>query len=115
MSPPTGPADDARDAFAAWIFDASVHAEIENLAGRSAYPVLDCEREYTDHVIEEFGVIEALHDPTDEFHALPVRITYGTLTDFEIQIGEYDLGAREIEVLRRALIAYYRITAGQPT
>jgi hypothetical protein len=112
----TGPPgnDDASDAFAAWIFNGEVHAEIENLAGRSTYPVLDCEREYTDHVIEDFGVIEAHHEPTDEFRALPVRITYGSLTDYQIELGEYDLGARQIDVLRRALVAYYRITAGQP-
>ena len=70
----TGPPgnDDASDAFAAWIFNGGeVHAEIENLAGCSTFPVLDCEREYTDHVIEDFGVIKTHHEPTDEFRACP--------------------------------------------
>ena len=74
MSTPTGPADDA---FAAWIFNGEVHAEIENLAGRSTFPIIDCERENTYHVIDDFGVIETHHEPTDSFHALPVRLTYG--------------------------------------
>ena len=57
------------------IFEAMEHAAVENLAGRSTFPIIDCEREFTDHVIDDFGVIEVHHEPTGEFHALPVRLT----------------------------------------
>ena len=39
--------------------------------------MIDCERENTYHLINDFGVIEVHHEPTDSFHALPVRLTYG--------------------------------------
>ena len=58
------------------IFEAMEHAAVENLAGRSTFPVIDCERENTYHLIDDFGVIEVHHEPTDSFHALPVRLTY---------------------------------------
>ena len=41
--------------------------------------MVDCERENTYDVIEDFGVIEVQHEPTDEFRALPVRLTFGRL------------------------------------
>ncbi len=88
------------------IFEAMTHAAIENLAGRSTFPVFDCERLDTT-VIDEFGVIEVQHEPTDEVHALPVRLALGP-DGFEIHIGEYNVGASEIDVLRRAVVAYLR-------
>ena len=90
------------------LHDFSTHHEIENLAGRSTFPVVDCARENTHHLIEDFGVIEAQHEPTDEFRALPVRLTFGA-DGFQIELGDYNLGDREIDVLRRAVVAYLRI------
>ncbi len=103
---PTGGSDDE---IAAWVFDWKAHTTIENMAGRSTHPIVDCKREYTEDVIEDFGVIEAHHEPTDELRALAVRLTHGSLTGFQIELGEYDLGHKEIEVLRRALVAYYHL------
>ena len=98
----TGPEDNNDFDF----FAAETHAAIENLAGRSTFPVVDCERETTCHLIDDFGVIETHHEPTDEFHALAVRLTFGG-SGFQIEIGEYNFSERQIDVLRRALVAYY--------
>ena len=87
-------------------FEAEQHAAIENLAGRSIFPVIDYERPDTT-VIDDFGVIEVQHSPTDEFHALPVRLALGN-DGFEIHLGEYNFSPSQIDVLRRAVVAYDR-------
>ena len=92
------------------IHDWLIHREIENLAGRSTFPMVDCEREFTYEVIQDFGLIEVQHEPTDECRALPVRLTLGP-DGLQIELGDYDLGDRQIDVLRRAVETYIRLHA----
>ena len=101
------------DEFDIFIFEAMAHAAAENLASRSTFPIIDTEREDTT-VIQDFGVVEVHHQWTDQTHALPVRFALGS-SGFQLHIGEYNFSDSQIDVLRRAVVAYTRNANAQRT
>lgn len=76
------------------------------------WPVEDAVRtseEVHHEVLDELGDLHAYDPRTDSFVLLPVRVAFqGGL---EVHIGPYDLGAKDISVLRRAIASYDRLHA----
>ena len=82
----------------------------------SIWPVEDAPRssgEVHYEVLDELGDLHAYDPRTDSFVLLPVRVA---LHDgLELHIGPYDLGPKDISVLRRAIVSYDRIRAAVRT
>ena len=77
------------------------------------WPVEDAPRdsEYMRHeVLDELGDLRAYDPRTDSYVLLPVRVAL-KVGDPEVHIGPYDLGQKDISVLRRALASYERFHA----
>ncbi len=64
--------------------------------------------EYEDHqVLDELGDLHASDPRCDSPVLVPVRVVFHG--DIRMEVGPYDLGAKEISVLRRAIASYDRI------
>jgi hypothetical protein len=69
------------------------------------FPVLDAPHEDTT-ILDEYGMVEAHVAETDDWVALPVRLTLACGAGFCIEVGPYSLMRSDIEVLRGAIIGY---------
>jgi len=76
------------------------------------WPVEDSPRTSYDEwhgVVEEIGDLHVYRPAEDVFVRMPVRVAFQG--DYQIEIGPLDLRAKDISVLRRAIVAYDRLVA----
>lgn len=74
------------------------------------FPILDAPRtaDVGREVIRDIGHIEPRIDETDEWVTMPIRLVTSQGVGIYLELGPYDLNARDIATLVDAIGAYYR-------
>jgi hypothetical protein len=83
----------------------------KSLNDQVVYPLIDADRTESEEevgrqVFHDFGEIEPYCPDTDFWCRVPIRLSHNQAAGEVIEIGPFDLGKREIAVLKRAIDAW---------